>query len=247
MSWRTAWGLLRSRAIYYWKPGNLRAMRRFYGAFIQPGDLCFDIGSHLGNRVAVWRALGARVVAVEPSPDCQRLLQRKYGRDPGVTLLDCAIGPEPGQALLHINSDSPAISTLRGPEWQEQMASLSARRETWDRGVEVPVRTLDALIAEYGVPAFCKLDIEGFELEAMKGLSTPLPHLSFEFLHPGLEGVAGVLDHLEGLGSYRYRFSLRERHRFTTAPDLDRHDLLEVLHRLRGQVISGDIYARSTS
>jgi len=246
MSWRTAWGLLRSRAIYYWKPGNLRAMRRFYGAFIQPGDLCFDIGSHLGNRIAVWRALDARVVAVEPQPACQAFLQRKYGRDPGVTLLDCAIGPETGQALLHINSNSPSISTLRGSDWREHMAGLSSRRETWDRQVEVPVRTLDALIAEYGVPAFCKLDVEGYEPEAIKGLQTPLPHLSFEFLQPGLEGVEDILDQLGRLGHYGYRFSLRERHRFTTPRDLDRDDLMQALHQLDGQVISGDIYARLT-
>jgi len=244
MSWRSRWGLWRSRAIYYWKPGSARAMRRFYGAFIGPGDLCFDIGSHLGNRIAVWRKLGARVVAAEPSPDCQRLLQRWYGRDAGVVLLSCAIGAETGSAWLHVNETSPTISTLRETDWQERMARLSSRQESWNRALEVPVKTLDQLIAEHGIPQFCKLDVEGFEEQVVAGLSVPIPHLSFEFINPGLEGVHGILDKLERLGPYRYRYALRERQRFNTGGDLSRETLTEHLHRLGQRVISGDIYAR---
>ena len=44
--------------------------------------------------------------------------------------------------------------------------------------------TLDTLVAEYGEPAFCKIDVEGFEVEALKGLSRPLRALSFEYGPP---------------------------------------------------------------
>ena len=48
--------------------------------------------------------------------------------------------------------------------------------------------TLDALIAENGLPAFVKIDVEGFELAVLRRPQTqPLPALSFEFtpLSPG--------------------------------------------------------------
>jgi len=61
-------GVLRSLLIYYAIPGRRRRMRRFYQQFVRSGDLCLDIGAHLGNHVRVWLELGAQVVAVEPQP-----------------------------------------------------------------------------------------------------------------------------------------------------------------------------------
>ena len=86
------YGLLRSIAIYYANPFKLRQMRGFYAQFMQPGDLCFDIGAHVGNRLWVWTKVGARVVGVEPQPLCLQLLQRWYGRHPQVTLVGEAVG-----------------------------------------------------------------------------------------------------------------------------------------------------------
>ena len=65
---RTARGVLRSFGIYRGWNGyrRARAMDAIYGHFIKLGDLAFDIGAHSGDRVASFRRLGARVVAVEP-------------------------------------------------------------------------------------------------------------------------------------------------------------------------------------
>jgi len=41
-------------------------MDRLYRRFVQPGDLVFDVGAHVGDRIASFRRLGARVVAIEP-------------------------------------------------------------------------------------------------------------------------------------------------------------------------------------
>jgi hypothetical protein len=45
----------------------------------------------------------------------------------------------------------------------------------------VNVATLDSLIDEFGVPDYAKIDVEGFDLEVLRGLSRPIPLLSFEY------------------------------------------------------------------
>src|SRR4030095_1106868 len=76
-------GIARSLVTYYGPFWRRRRMAVFYRQFLHPGDLAFDIGAHVGNRIRVFRRIGARVVAVEPQPDFVAVLQRLYGRDPG--------------------------------------------------------------------------------------------------------------------------------------------------------------------
>ena len=59
-------------------------MDRLYGSFVRRGDLVFDVGAHVGDRVASFRRLGARVVAVEPQPALVKVLKLFYGRSADV-------------------------------------------------------------------------------------------------------------------------------------------------------------------
>ncbi len=72
---RTARGVMRSLGIYYGHRKRNAAMDELYRQFVKPGDLVFDIGAHVGDRVGAFRRLGARVVAVEPQPALVRTLQ----------------------------------------------------------------------------------------------------------------------------------------------------------------------------
>src|SRR5947199_1433024 len=102
-STRAAIGVLRSLRIYYGRPARRRAMGRLYAEFVAPGDLVFDIGAHVGDRVAAFRRLGARVVAVEPQPALHRTLRLLFGRDRSVALVAAAIGREARPASMKIN------------------------------------------------------------------------------------------------------------------------------------------------
>ena len=94
---RTARGVMRSLGIYYgWRQRNRsRAMDALYGRFVKPGDLVFDIGAHVGDRVAAFRRLGAKVVAVEPQPALAFTLGAMFGRDGNVVLERVAVGRKP--------------------------------------------------------------------------------------------------------------------------------------------------------
>ncbi|TDC47249.1 FkbM family methyltransferase, partial [Actinomadura sp. KC345] len=170
-----AYGIARSLVMYYGVPGKHRRASRLYGEFLGPGDVAFDIGAHVGGRVRVWRHLGARVIAVEPQPDCLRVLRLFYGRDRDVAIVPGAAGAEPGRAELAVSSATPTVSSMSRDWITSVTRDRSFARVRWDGAVEIEVTTLDDLIAAHGEPAFCKIDVEGFEADVLAGLTRPLP------------------------------------------------------------------------
>ena len=198
-------GVLRSLAIYY-APGRVRRLSRFYAPFIRPGDLCFDVGAHVGNRVAAWRRLGARVVAVEPQSHLHGWLRRLYGRSPDVTLVPFAVGAAPGTAVLRHDPRNPTVSSL-SDEWIAAVGrDPSFAGVSWWAAETVPVTTLDALIAQYGRPVLCKIDVEGFEAEVLRGLGQPLPVIAFEYIPAAMSVAANCLAELARLGAYEFNW-----------------------------------------
>lgn len=237
-------GLARSLLIYYVKPGQLWRMRRFYGQFIQAGDLCFDIGAHVGNRLFVWSRLGARIVAVEPQPICMRLLRAWYGKQPNIVLVEAAAGASPGWATLFVSERTPTVSTVSASWIEEIQQDPSFAGINWDHSISVPVTTLDNLIECHGVPAYCKIDVEGLEPAVLRGLSQPLPLLSFEYLPPTIHHALACVERLRELGDYQYNWFTGERHYWESSNWLTPAQMIERLQKLKPAAASGDIFAQ---
>ena len=86
-------------------------MDALYARFVSAGDLAFDIGAHVGDRISSFRRLGARVVALEPQPGPARALRLIHGRDPAVTLVAPPPATRRARSTLQVNSANPTVST----------------------------------------------------------------------------------------------------------------------------------------
>ncbi|WP_018872462.1 FkbM family methyltransferase [Thioalkalivibrio sp. ALJ16] len=246
---RTAWldhtiGVLRSLLIYR-RPGRQRGLQRMYAEFVHPGDLVFDIGAHVGDRTRAFADLGARVVALEPQPQLLPWLRRAVRGRPGIAIRREVAGPSPGTARLQVSRRHPTVSSV-SRSWVQSLGqrNRSFQHVRWDDEIAVPMITLDQLIAEYGMPRFCKIDVEGLEAEVLRGLGHPLPALSFEFVAGALEITADCLQQLAALGEYEFNLIRGERRGYEFRDWQGGSDILAWLEEHGERLGSGDLYAR---
>jgi FkbM family methyltransferase len=217
----------------------------FHQRFLDPGDLAFDVGAHVGDRTASFRRLGARVVCVEPQPRLDRLLRLIFRGDPGVVRVAALVGAAPdGEALLRLNTANPTVATASSGFVEAASGAPGWEGQQWDDAVSRPVTTLDALAAAHGRPHFIKLDVEGLEAEALAGLSVPPRALSFEFTTIQREAAFACLRRLSVLGYRAFNACLGESMAFAHATPLGGADPMAAwIAALPATANSGDVYA----
>jgi len=240
---RTARGVMRSLGMYYGWHQRRRssAMDALYRSFVKRGDLVFDIGAHVGDRVAAFRRLGAKVVAVEPQPALASTLTMLYGRSSNVVIERAAVGGKAGDVRLMVNTDNPTISTASNAFIHAAQDAPGWQGQHWDKSIRVPMTTLDALIGEHGVPAFIKIDVEGFEEEVLIGLTQPVAALSFEFTTIQRDVARACISRCVALGLTQFNAAIGESQKldgWRSAEDIGRW-----LDDLPHEANSGDIYA----
>lgn len=237
-------GVFRSLRLYYGPHAPREAMDALYSQFVEPGDLVFDVGAHVGDRVSSFRRLGARVVALEPQPLLMRAIRLIHGRDKGVLLLPGAVAAETGERMLFVNSRNPTVSTLSDAFLIEAGGAAGWEGQSWDTVIQVPAVTLDRLIFSIGPPTFIKIDVEGCEDEVLMGLSQAIPALSFEFTTIARDVAARCLKRLMLLGRYKFNVALGETQELVFNRWIGADEMAYYLGELPHEANSGDVYAR---
>lgn len=238
--------LARSLDVYYGDPLRDAAMDRLYARFVKVGDLAFDIGSHVGDRIGAFRRLGARVVALEPQPLCADAIAAIYAGDARVVLVRSACGPTVGSLDLHINSANPTVTTASTAFVSAADGAGGWEDQRWDKTITVPVTTADTLVVAHGHPAFVKIDVEGFEADVLAGLSQPVPALSFEFTTIQRDVALQCIARLTQLGFKGFDVALGESQVMTFERWIDARMMAEHIANLPHAANSGDVYATLT-
>ncbi len=212
---------------------------KFYGQFIQQGDLCFDIGANVGARAKIFRRLGAKVICLEPQQECLKILNSLFKNDKNVHIVGSAVGAKVGIGELTMSIHNDLIASLSEKYVSEsRFAKDFAERETQ----QVSITTLDELIGKYGTPKFCKIDVEGFELEVLKGLSQPLQYVSLEFAKEFLDETEKCIQLLANLGAKKFNFSEGDSLVLFSSEWFSLTELMDKMRAFQNEDFWGDVY-----
>jgi FkbM family methyltransferase len=159
-------------------------------------DLVFDVGMHDASDTAYYLRTAHRVVAIEANPELVRRAQQRFASEIAqerLAVVWVGIGAEEGEASFWVCEDHS--------EWSSFDRSVASRNGASHHEVRVPVSPLDRILEQYGVPRYCKIDIEGHDhlcVEAITRESRP------DFLSVELSRGA-LLERLSALGYDRFK------------------------------------------
>ena len=176
---------------------------------INKGDLYFDIGAHLGEKSKPFIEKKIRTIMVEPLPICVKTLKRLYSKNSIVKIIPKGLGSKNTKKILSINKQMPTVSTF-AKHWKSGRFS----NLTWSEKTQIQITTLDALIKKFGDPQYIKIDVEGYELNVLKGLSKKSGIISFEITSEFFSDAIKCLKHLKKLSYNSFTFSIGEQKKF---------------------------------
>ena len=147
-----------------------------------------DIGARHGWFFHCWQdwCPEAEVHAFEPIQEAYDISTQLYGSHPLVTINQAGVGSSEGSLKIHIFEKSGASNSflpLRKETWEE------VKFETGDvTEREVPVTTVSSYLQRKTISSvyLMKIDVQGYELEVLKGAEEVLPRIDHIFLETGI-------------------------------------------------------------
>ena len=208
-----------------------RKFKTFYSNFIGNSDFAITIGDSNGNISEILLQLGALVLVVEPLPENFVYAEKKLKNYQQTILLHEDIGAFNAQFTYN-------------EAYEKNILPYSSNLTVGADQSVVKITTVDELIRVYGLPAFLKINANGYENEVLKGLSCPILLISvsfYSYLHTKTtENIRRLIE----LGDYEYNWILNEEAKFQSKEWLSAKELHASMSDFSGVRFSGEIFAR---
>jgi len=206
---------------------------------LRKGGLCFDVGANIGCKSSILLSLKYSVVAFEPQEICYSFLLKIKKRYPNFKISNVAIGAENTELDLWIGSHVE-IATLS----QKFKSYFTTETNHWNQKKLVKVVTLNSQIEIYGIPEFCKIDVEGYEYEVLKNLNYKIPLIEFEFTGGFIEETIQCIYKLSDLGNYKFNYILNEKPELKFINWVSSKEISAKIKSMNTKNLHGNIFAK---
>lgn len=215
--------------------------KSFYRALISDGDLCFDIGANKGKKSKLMLATGAKVIAFEPQTSCFDYLSELKKKNIDFDFHQIAVGAKNESKKLHLSKKYSEIATLS----DDFMANYTTEDVIWNDSETVEVKSLDSLIADFGLPDYCKIDVEGYEFEILSNLNHTIPIIEFEFTEKFMDDTLKIIERFEDKTVFNY--ILNEHLEFQLKDWVTATEIKEILFDLNSKNLHGNLFCKNES
>jgi FkbM family methyltransferase len=130
------------------------------------GKLIFDVGANDGVDTAYYLRLGHSVAAIEADPALAEALRVRFAAEIAggrVTVVNAAVTERDQEKVAFYVSRDNTESSL--------ISSMAERSGPAAERIGVMGRSLCSLFGEFGLPWYCKIDIEGYDAAAVAGMA----------------------------------------------------------------------------
>ena len=139
--------------------------------FLEKSDLIVDIGANHGQFLElVLKNYTGQVIAIEPEPEAFEFLSQKFAKFSNVQSLNLALGSSNGSANLNVANNSSESSSILDMGYHHKMGAPNIRMI--EKCKVKLARFSDAIDISGFHQVFLKIDVQGFELEVLKGISS---------------------------------------------------------------------------
>jgi len=216
---------------------------------IPNNSLIFDVGANIGNKTHFYIQHNHKVICFEPLPDLAEGIRTRFKNIDKVIVENIGLSNSEDIKTIYKCSAAPTLSSCS--EEYIKVNRFVDHGYIWDTQIQIQTKTLDQMIQKYGIPYYCKIDVEGYEYDVLQGLTQKIPVISFECNIDQFENTKKCLDYLSKLGYDKFNYTFAERGYFLFNGWLSTTELINKIEDLIKTVdfssiwgLWGDIYSK---
>ena len=166
--------------------------------------LVFDIGANLGKSADILRGVSDKIICFEANPQLVGRLRTKFNNS-NIVVDNRGLSDKSGKQKFNICTQH-TISTF-SDDW---IKHSRFSEYTWDETVEIETTTLDAIIDQYGIPDYVKIDIEGYEYEVLTAFTKVIDNsvFAFEWAEEQKYKIDEILKYVYKIGYNKFGYTI---------------------------------------
>lgn len=223
-------------------------MKKIFEQIIVSDDLVFDVGCNVGDKSNIFLSLGAKVIGFEPQYIPYNVALNRFKDNNRFFIENIALGDKIGTEIIYI-ADVDTISSM-SVNFIKEVKKSRFFNSKWNDGEKVNINTIDNIIKIYGIPKFIKIDVEGYELNVLNGLTNSIDCISIEFNPEMLNNTIECIEYIDKLNNYNtiFNYGYREDEYFKFEKWISKNEILSYLKSINDfKYEFGDVYLKKNN